>query len=196
MAAGRIPTWVWITTPTITVAFIGFLFYLSTLPAGDDIDKITESLELKAKIALQTRAEKAEPNAMDDSVKTAVEKEVIAQPKQQAKVEEYEFYQLLENKKVNVPEVKEYVSTPKGTDKDGKKIIYRLRVGSFGSKGGADRQKAMLTLNGFDTQIESADVNGKTYHRVFVGPFPDRSKMNKAQDNLVALDIQSMVIKE
>lgn len=196
MAAGRIPTWVWITTPTVTVAFIGFLFYLSTLPAGDDIDKITESLEQKAKVALQTRAEKAEPKTNDAAEVPKANEAVLEEPQQQAKVEEYEFYQLLENKKVDVPEVKEYKSTPKGTDKDGKKIIYRLRVGSFGSKDGADRQKAMLTLNGFDTQIESADVNGKTFHRVFVGPFANRSKMNKAQDNLVALDIQPMVVKE
>jgi len=192
MAAGRIPTWVWVFTPVITVAFVGFLFYLSTLPAGDDIDKITEALEQKAKTALQTSA----TSSTEMAKKNAALEVKSEKPVQQAKVEEYEFYQLLENKKVDVPEVKEYKSTPKGTDKDGKKIVYRLRVGSFGSKEGADRQKAMLTLNGFDTQIESADVNGKTYHRVFVGPFNNRSKMNKAQDNLVALDIQPMVVKE
>jgi len=192
MAAGRIPTWVWVFTPVITVAFVGFLFYLSTLPAGDDIDKITEALEQKAKTALQTSA----TSSTEMEKKNAAPEVKSEKPVQQAKVEEYEFYQLLENKKVDVPEVKEYKSTPKGTDKDGKKIVYRLRVGSFGSKEGADRQKAMLTLNGFDTQIESADVNGKTYHRVFVGPFNNRSKMNKAQDNLVALDIQPMVVKE
>lgn len=192
MAAGRIPTWVWVFTPVITLAFVGFLFYLSTLPAGDDIDKITEALEQKAKTALQTTATKS----TDVVRKNAATEAKSDKPVQQAKVEEYEFYQLLENKKVDVPEVKEYKSTPKGVDKDGKKVVYRLRVGSFGSKEGADRQKAMLTLNGFDTQIESADVNGKTYHRVFVGPFNNRSKMNKAQDNLVALDIQPMVVKE
>lgn len=192
MAAGRIPTWVWVFTPVITLAFVGFLFYLSTLPAGDDIDKITEALEQKAKTALQTTATKS----TDVERKNATLEAKSDEPVQQAKVEEYEFYQLLENKKVDVPEVKEYKSTPKGVDKDGKKVVYRLRVGSFGSKEGADRQKAMLTLNGFDTQIESADVNGKTYHRVFVGPFNNRSKMNKAQDNLVALDIQPMVVKE
>lgn len=192
MAAGRIPTWVWVFTPVITLAFVGFLFYLSTLPAGDDIDKITEALEQKAKTALQTTATKS----TEVERKNATPEAKSEKPVQQAKVEEYEFYQLLENKKVDVPEVKEYKSTPKGVDKDGKKVVYRLRVGSFGSKEGADRQKAMLTLNGFDTQIESADVNGKTYHRVFVGPFNNRSKMNKAQDNLVALDIQPMVVKE
>ena len=192
MAAGRIPTWVWVFTPVITLAFVGFLFYLSTLPAGDDIDKITEALEQKAKTALQTTATRS----TEVESKNAAPEAKSDKPVQQAKVEEYEFYQLLENKKVDVPEVKEYKSTPKGVDKDGKKVVYRLRVGSFGSKEGADRQKAMLTLNGFDTQIESADVNGKTYHRVFVGPFNNRSKMNKAQDNLVALDIQPMVVKE
>ncbi len=193
MAAGNVPKWVWIFTPALTFAFVGFLFYLSTIPAGDDIDKITDALEQKAKTALQTSADKK--NA--DKASAEKQSAVTAQPNNTpAKVEEYEFYKLLENKKVDVPEVTEYKSTPKGTDAEGNKVSYRLRVGSFSSREGADRQKAMLTLNGFDTKIESADVNGKTYYRVFVGPFDNRSKLNKAQDSLVALDIQSMVVKD
>lgn len=56
--------------------------------------------------------------------------------------------------------------------------------------------KAQLTLNGFSTQIEGAEVNGSTWYRVYTGPFGNRSKMSKAQDQLVALGIQSVTIKQ
>ena len=179
MASGGTPNWVWIFTPVVVLGFVGFLFYLSTVPAGDDIDKITQSLSTQ--LSAQPQADK--PNQPD-----------AAPPPN--KVEEYEFFKLLENKEVAVPEVKEYKSTPKGVDKDGKKFAYRLRAGAFSTQQGADRLKAMLTLNGMDTQIEQADVNGKTYFRVFVGPYDNRSKMNKAQDILVSMNIQPMVVKQ
>ena len=36
----KIPKWVWITTPTLAVAFIGFILYLSTIPAGNELDAV------------------------------------------------------------------------------------------------------------------------------------------------------------
>ena len=90
----------------------------------------------------------------------------------------------------------EYKSTPKGTDKDGNKIQYRLKAGAFKTQEGADRMKAQLILNGFNTQVESADVNGNTWYRVFTGPFTNRSQMNKAQDQLVNMGIQPVEIQQ
>lgn len=180
MAASGIPRWVWIFTPTVTLGFIGFLFYLSTVPAGNDIDKIIPSLS-SGKPTLST------PKFPESR---------SVQTEESNGVGEYEFYQLLENKKVDVPEVVEYKSTPKGQNKDGKKIIYRLQAGSFNTQQDADRMKASLILNGMDTQVKSADINGKTWFRVYVGPFENRSKMNKAQDKLAEMRIQPMVLKE
>ena len=48
MASNGAPRWVWIFTPLVALSFAGFLLYLTSVPAGDDIDKITESLTEKA----------------------------------------------------------------------------------------------------------------------------------------------------
>ncbi len=196
MAKGS-PGWVWIFTPLVALSFVGFLFYLTTVPAGDDIDKITAALAQKAKQAKQ-QIENSAKQAVNKGIQQAIKKELPENAQSSSvnkAVDNYEFFEILENKKIKVENVAEYKSTPKGFDKDGNKIQYRLKTGSFRSQEGADRQKANLTLNGFDTQIEPADINGKAWFRVFAGPFANRSKMNKAQDQLVAMGINSVEIK-
>lgn len=192
------PRWVWIFTPLVALSFVGFLFYLTTVPAGDDIDKITQSLTQQAQQA-KKQLEDTAKQVVNKGVQAAIKKEIPEALKSDTTnnaVDNYDFFEILENKKIEVEKVAEYKSTPKGYDKKGNKIEYRLKTGSFRSQKGADRQKAQLTLNGFNTQIEGATVKGDTWYRVFTGPFSDRSKMNKAQDQLVALGIQTVTIKQ
>ncbi len=198
MASNGAPRWVWIFTPLVALSFAGFLFYLTTVPAGDDIDKITESLTEKATQAkndLTDRAKSAANKAVQDVLKGELPEAAKTDTVNKA-VNNYEFFEILENKEVAVEEVKEYKSTPKGTDKDGNKIQYRLKTGSFKSMVSADRQKAQLLLNGLTAQIESANINGSAWFRVFTGPFVNRSQMNKAQDQLADMGIQAVEIKQ
>lgn len=197
MANGA-PRWVWIFTPLVALSFAIFLLYLTTIPAGDDIDKITHDLTEDAK-KVQTQISNKAKQAVNEGVQRALKSELpdtINNSAASKAVDNFEFFELLENKEINVEEVAEYKSTPKGTDKDGNKIEYRLKTGSFTSQQGADRMKAQLTLNGFNTQIESVEVNDKTWYRVFTGPFENRSRMNKAMDQLVAMGIQPVEIKQ
>lgn len=198
MASNGAPRWVWIFTPLVALSFAGFLLYLTSVPAGDDIDKITESLTEKAAQAkndLTNRAKSAANKAVQDALKGELPEAAKTDTVNKA-VDNYEFFEILENKEVEVQEVKEYKSTPKGTDKDGNKIQYRLKTGSFRGMEGADRQKAQLLLNGLSAQIEPATINGNAWYRVFTGPFVNRSQMNKAQDQLADMGIQAVEIKQ
>ncbi len=198
MASNGAPRWVWIFTPLVALSFAGFLLYLTSVPAGDDIDKITESLTEKAAQAkndLTNRAKSAANKAVQDALKGELPDAAKTDTVNKA-VDNYEFFEILENKEVEVQEVKEYKSTPKGTDKDGNKIQYRLKTGSFRGMEGADRQKAQLLLNGLSAQIEPATINGNAWYRVFTGPFVNRSQMNKAQDQLADMGIQAVEIKQ
>jgi len=198
MAQGS-PKWVWIFTPLVALSFAGFLLYLTTVPAEDDIDKITESLEEKAKQVQKDVSQQAKSLANDavkQVIKQSLPEDAANNDSVNQTVDNFEFFEILENKEVDVEEVQEYKSTPKGYDKDGNKIQYRLRTGSFSTPEGADRQKAQLLLNGFNIQIVPADVNGRTWYRVFTGPYANRSQMNKAQDQLVSMGIQSVEITE
>ena len=194
MASGA-PRWVWIFTPLVALSFAGFLLYLTTVPAGDDIDRITDDLIQDAKAAKDNLSNQAK-QGLNEQVQKAIKEKLPTSETINKAVDNYEFFEILENKEITVEEVPEYKSTPKGTDKDGNKIEYRLKAGAFTSQERADRLKAQLILNGFNTQIESADVNGKTWFRVFTGPFANRSQMNKAQDQLINMGIQSVEIQQ
>ena len=167
----KIPKWVWITTPTLALAFVGFILYLTTIPAGDELDAVKGD----ARKALQLGVEKAKEETAKQVSKPA-----------------YEFYKLLENQTVEVPEVEAYQSTPKGDVN----YQYRLQAGSFRSADDAERLRASLLLEGLTAYRQESTVNGSTWHRVFVGPFTDRSKMNKAQDLLAERSISPLVLKE
>ncbi|MFY0640078.1 MAG: SPOR domain-containing protein [Bermanella sp.] len=194
MASGA-PRWVWIFTPLVALSFAGFLLYLTTVPAGDDIDRITDDLIQDAKAAKDNLNNQAK-QGLNEQVQKAIKEKLPNSETINKAVDNYEFFEILENKEITVEEVPEYKSTPKGTDKDGNKIEYRLKAGSFTSQERADRLKAQLILNGFNTQIENADINGKTWFRVFTGPFSNRSQMNKAQDQLINMGIQSVEIQQ
>ena len=87
----NIPKWVWVITPTLAVAFLGFILYLSTVPAGNELDAVKGD----ARKALQQGAEAIKNTAKD------------------APKPDYDFYRLLENQTVEVPKVEAYKSTPK-----------------------------------------------------------------------------------
>lgn len=174
----RIPKIVWLVTPLLALAFVAFLFYLKTVPSGDELDAVKGD----AKKVLQTGVRRAKEEA-----KKEIEK--------QAAKPAYDFYKLLEDSEVPVPKAEDshYQSTPKS---DVAKYQYTLQAASFRSHEQADSLKVKLIMENLMSSIEQVDVKGSPYYRVMVGPFTDRSKMNKAQDILANHRINALVIKK
>ena len=94
-----------------------------------------------------------------------------------------------------VPKAEEshYKSTPKT---DVAKYQYNLQAASFRTSEQADRLKVQLILENLSASIEEVSVKGTPYYRVMVGPFTDRSIMNKAQDVLANHRINAIVFKK
>jgi cell division protein FtsN len=174
----RIPKIVWLLTPILAIGFIAFLFFLKTVPAGDELDAVKGD----AKKVFQTGVKKAQ-----DEARKEVEKQV-SKPA-------YDFYKLLENSDVPVPKAADshYKSTPKSNVA---KYQYDLQAASFRTHEQADRLKVTLIMENLEATVEQVDVKGKPYYRVMVGPFFNRSKMNKAQDILADHRISSLVLKK
>lgn len=173
-SGNNIPGWVWVTTPALALAFAGFIFYLSTIPAGNEL----EAVKGDARKTLEASVTKAR----EDSKKVT-----------EAAKPSYDFYRLLEKQTVEVQDVAAYKSTPKDA---AVKYEYRLQAGSFRSETDADRMRAQLILEGLPAYLESTSVESSTWHRVFVGPYTNRSKMNKAQDILVSNNVSPLVLKQ
>ena len=173
-STSRIPKIVWILTPLLAVGFIVFLVFLKTVPSGDELDAVKGD----AKKVLQTGVTRAKKEAEKQVAKPA-----------------YDFYKLLKDSDVPVPNAEQshYKSTPKT---DEAKYLYSLQVASFRTNEQADSLKVKLIMENLSSSIEQVGVKGTPYYRVMVGPFTDRSKMNKAQDVLANHRINALVFKK
>ncbi|OMH39543.1 SPOR domain-containing protein [Motiliproteus sp. MSK22-1] len=110
------------------------------------------------------------------------------------KEEGFKFYKLLPESKVVPPKVEAYKSTPKSAKNHSR---YLLQAGSFRSATDADSLRAKLILLGLPNVSSSkvSSANGTVWYRVRVGPFESRSKLNKAQDQMVRMRLQPLQIK-
>lgn len=70
---------------------------------------------------------------------------------------------------------------------------FYLQAGAFSSASQAESARARLLLLGQDARIESGEANGRTVHRVVVGPFSSRQQADGAQKQLGASGVSSVV---
>lgn len=61
---------------------------------------------------------------------------------------------------------------------------YILQAGSFSTAGDAEALKARIALLGLSARVESAEINGKTMHRVRMGPYGTASDLAEAKQKL------------
>lgn len=71
---------------------------------------------------------------------------------------------------------------------------YILQVGSFQKHGEADSLKAQLALLGVESNIQTVNVDNSTWHRVRVGPYRDRQRLNQIRAKLSKNNIDGMLM--
>lgn len=107
----------------------------------------------------------------------------------------YEFYTLLQNETV-LPD-----REPARADKSAKipkaeeSVAYVLQAGSFATFEDADNLKARLALNGLIAHIQKVEVEGKSFHRVRIGPYDKLEQLDAAADQLKQLNIRALRLK-
>jgi Cell division protein len=73
---------------------------------------------------------------------------------------------------------------------------YLLQVGAFPNPADAETMKAKLAMQGFVANVQSVNVNGQTFHRVRLGPFPTASALETTKQRLSSAGIGSIALKE
>src|SRR5213080_1371155 len=96
--------------------------------------------------------------------------------------EKYDFYQMLPNFEVVVPE----------KDKDVKRD---LPAGSYRNEADADRVRAQLALQGVDARVQRVAVDADVWHRVRIGPITNLEELNKVRRQLRAAEVDALVIR-
>jgi cell division protein FtsN len=107
----------------------------------------------------------------------------------------YEFYDLLPDQEVVVPPpADDRRATPPPTVERAPGI-YVIQAGAFPDFAQADAVKARLALLGIVAQIQQITVDGRSFHRVRVGPIEDPARLKRMQDQLRANRIDHIVVQ-
>jgi cell division protein FtsN len=107
----------------------------------------------------------------------------------------YEFYDMLPDQEVVVPpraDEKRPAPPPTVERAPG---IYVIQAGAFPDFAQADAVKARLALLGIVAQIQQITVDGRSFHRVRVGPIEDPARLKRMQDQLRANRIDHIVVQ-
>ncbi|HIG07070.1 MAG TPA: hypothetical protein EYQ55_01965 [Methylococcaceae bacterium] len=104
--------------------------------------------------------------------------------KKQVQVPRYDFFTLLPEKEVVVPDYE--IKTRNREEKAGKSraVRYMMQAGSFRNNKDADRLKAKLALIGIESKIELARIGDVNWHRVKLGPFLNMSATEVVRQRL------------
>jgi cell division protein FtsN len=110
--------------------------------------------------------------------------------------EKYDFYEMLPNFEVVVPEkdkdVKRDLPAAARIERPG---VYVLQAGSYRNQADADRVRAQLALQGVDARVQRVAIDNDVWHRVRIGPISNLDELNKVRRQLRAAEVDALVIR-
>jgi cell division protein FtsN len=109
----------------------------------------------------------------------------------------YDFYDMLPNFEVVVPEKDREVSNqrsaaPVKVERPG---VYVLQAGSYRQQEVADRTREQLKRQGIDANVQRVAVDEDVWYRVRIGPITDLAEVNRLHARLRAADLDPLVIR-
>ena len=143
-------------------------------------------------IKAATQEAKPKPETKPEpKLKTKLKTKVI----EQASASDFTYGTMLKQAEVTPAYVPVYASTPKDPTK---KTSHVLQVASFKSEVDARAlQKRLIKKKLTNVQVtQSKAKSGSIWYRVMVGPFQNRSMLNKAQDILVQMNFSPLERKQ
>jgi cell division protein FtsN len=140
------------------------------------------------------------PEAADtprpDPHRTARADSEVSGPGSAKASEKYDFYEMLPNFEVVVPEkdkdVKRDLPAAAKIERPG---VYVLQAGSYRNEADANRVRAQLALQGVDAKVQRVAVDTDVWHRVRIGPISNLDELNKVRKQLQAAEVDALVIR-
>jgi len=121
-----------------------------------------------------------------------------APPAEPRRENRFDFYELLPQFEVVLPETETPVRRP-GTPGQAATVespgSYVLQAGSFRRHEDADRMRATLALRGIESSIQRVQVDADTFHRVRIGPIDDLQRLEQVRGQLREARIDTLLIR-
>ena len=205
-----IPWWLWIVVGTALGVFVSFLIHLAQSPAAPAAAAVAIQKSAEQKIAEKNIKPVVEQKAVDkparkvDSATAAAGDDKDAKPDETKTVTKFDFYTLLPEREVIVPNDREAIKAAeksKAADQpqdaaaaESEQLF--LQVGSFRSAQEAERRRGQIKALGLNAKVEEVIANADTWYRVQAGPFTSREQLSKAREQLKAAGIESLLLKQ
>ena len=106
----------------------------------------------------------------------------------------YDFYQMLPNFEVVVPET-EVVVQPDAPESAEKTGAYVLQAGSYRKFEDADRVRAQLALQGIESNVQRVAIDSDTWHRVRIGPITKPAELERVRTRLKEAEVDFLVVR-
>lgn len=168
------------------------VYLLNILPSAMELRERAKAQQVACDEAADTAKEKAAAKAAGkNGDKSASDKPVT-----------FEFYTMLPKQEVVAPVAgnKTTVATPQPAPTPAVASAsgrYLLQAGSFRARAEADQRRAQLLLSGQTVNVHEVKIaNGETWYRVMVGPWADEAGMKKAQQQLSAMKVDTLPVRQ
>jgi cell division protein FtsN len=109
--------------------------------------------------------------------------------------ERLDFYDMLPNFEVVVPEKDRDVKADLPTAKIERPGVYVLQAGSYRNLPDAERVQKQLKLQGIDAKVQRVAVDNDVWHRVRIGPIGDLDELNRLRKKLQTAEMDALVIR-
>lgn len=150
-----------------------------------------------------------QPNPQAEAPTPSRDREPVAQePETPAETPKptYDFYTVLPEKEVELPGQAADAAAPAPSTAPGAAAppaaaanapasaspsVGQLQAGAFSNAGDAEALRAKLALLGQTARIETVEANGRTLHRVRLGPYADAAALDSARKTLADAGISA-----
>lgn len=109
--------------------------------------------------------------------------------------ERLDFYDMLPNFEVVVPEKDQDVKPDLPTAKIERPGVYVLQAGSYRNVSDAERVRKQLALQGIEGKVQRVAVDNDVWHRVRIGPIRELGELNRLRKQLQAAEMDTLVIR-
>jgi len=135
-----------------------------------------------------------EPSGTEVKVAAAAEPASARESADDEDSGQYDFYQMLPNFEVVVPE-REAVVQGDAPETAEKKGAYVLQAGSYRKFEDADRVRAQLALQGIESNVQRVAIDSDTWHRVRIGPITDPAELDRVRTRLKEAEVDFLVVR-
>lgn len=180
-------------------AALGVALYFTKVPgpfvARDEAPRTAEggASPTKPKESPSSRPQATTPQSETQPPSQATAPDAAAATPRPGEMPRFEFYGILAGSEKPAKD-----KDLKASAHDAEKPVehFYLQVGAFPRADDADNLKAKLALAGIEAKIKTAELpDGKTWHRVRVGPFENVGEVDRVRARLKENQLQGALIK-